>query len=62
MNNFCHTFLAKGVRKVAEPHLEIPEYISIHLLSREDVEKLLITVSIIESIMQTPLWKYLKDN
>lgn len=59
MNNLCHTFLAVGVHKKQEPQLEKSEDIKVHLLSYEEVIKLLNNSSIIEGIMQAPLWKYL---
>lgn len=62
MNNYCHTFLAKGVRKVTEPQLESSEDIRVHLKSQSEIEELLITDSIIEAVMQAPLWRYVKLN
>lgn len=59
MNNFCHTFLAEGVKKVAEPHLESSEDIYVHLKSQREIEELLTNNSIIEAVMQAPLWRYL---
>lgn len=62
MNNFCYTFLARGARKVVEPHLEASEDIRVHLFTKEEIEQLLTTDSIIEGVMQAPLWRYLKEN
>lgn len=59
MNNICHTFLAVGVRKAQEPALELSEDIRVHLYSRDEVLQLLNNNSIIEGVMQAPLWKYL---
>lgn len=59
MNNLCHTFLAVGVHKTQAPMLENSEDIIVHALSRDEVIKLLNNSSIIEGIMQAPLWKYL---
>lgn len=59
MNNLCHTFLAKDVRKISEPQQETTEDIKIFFYTRKNVEKLLINKSIIEASMQAPLWKYL---
>lgn len=61
MNNLCHTYLARGVCRQAEPNLEASEEIRVHLLSREEIEKLLITNSIIEGVMQAPLWRYFRE-
>lgn len=59
MNNFCHTFIAEGVKKVTEPHLESSEDIYVHLKSQREIEELLTNDSIIEAVMQAPLWRYL---
>ena len=62
MNNFCHTFLADGVKTVAEPHLESSEDIYVHLKSQREIEELLTNNSIIEAVMQAPLWRFIKVN
>lgn len=61
MNNICHTFLAIGVKKVSEPQLEASEDIHVHLFSKEKIIGLLKTDSIIEAVMQAPLWKYINE-
>lgn len=61
MSNYCHTFLAKGVRKQTDTNLEKSEDIRVHLLNREELKRLLITGSIIEGVMQAPLWRYLLE-
>lgn len=62
MSNLCHTFIAHGVRRVSDPHLESSEDIRVHLLSKKEIEQLLLTDSIIEGVMQAPLWRYLMYN
>lgn len=62
MNNLCYTFLAKGVKKLAEPQLEVSEDLRIHFLTKNEIKDLLLTNSIIEGVMQAPLWKYLNEN
>lgn len=59
MNNICYTFLAVGVQKVQKPKLESSEDIQVHLYNREKVIELLNNFSIIEGVMQAPLWNYL---
>lgn len=59
MNNLCYTFLAIGVQKLRAPMPESSEDIIVHLLSRDEIIKLLNNSSIIEGIMQASLWKYL---
>ena len=58
MNNTNYTFLAREVKKTAEPKQDITENIKVVLLSSEDVFKLLLDGNISEGIMQAPLWKY----
>lgn len=60
MSNLCYTFIAHGVRKVTEPNLEASEIINVSFLTREEVRKLLENGSIIEGVMQAPLYRFLK--
>lgn len=60
MNNYCYTFLAEGVKKVANPHLESSEEIRVHFKSQSEIKDLLMNGSIIEAVMQAPLWRYIK--
>lgn len=59
MNNLCYTFLATGVKRVASPHLEKSEDIRVFLMTLNEIENLLIEESIIEAVMQAPLWRYI---
>lgn len=61
MSNICHTFLAVGVKKVQQPTLEPSEDIQVYLCNREEVIELLNNNSIIEGVMQAPLWKFMID-
>jgi ADP-ribose pyrophosphatase YjhB (NUDIX family) len=58
MNNVNYTFLAKGVKKIAERSLDSTETIEVCLMSSEEVISLLLKGEISEGIMQAPLWKY----
>ena len=58
-NNICHCYLAKGVSKKADQHLERTEEIRIHLLSDQEVFSLLNHGLIKEAVMAAPLWRYL---
>lgn len=62
MNNFCYTFLALGVNKNDERHLEDSEDINICFVSKDELIQLLNQKKIIEGVHQAPLWKYLFDN
>lgn len=59
MNTVCHTFIAKNVKKISEPQLESTEDIIVRFLTKDEILQLLNTDSIIEGVMQAPLWKYL---
>lgn len=59
MTNLCYCFLAKGVRKVHEQHLDKSEDIRIQLISESELRKLLADDCFIEGIMAAPIWKYL---
>ena len=59
MTNMTHCFLAVGVEKMSEPHLDPTEDLSVHLLSRGEVCSLIKNNEIIQSLMVAPLLKYL---
>lgn len=58
MTNLNYTYLAKGVKKVSEPHQESSEDIEITLMSADQVRQLLIDESITQGCMLAMLWKY----
>jgi 8-oxo-dGTP pyrophosphatase MutT (NUDIX family) len=60
--NMVHCFLATGVEKVAEQHLDATEDISVSLHSPDFVRKLLVDNQILQAIMAAPLWKYFYTN
>ena len=53
-----HTFIATGVQKISDQHLDATEDISVHLLSRDEVFALLQRGDIIQALMAAPLWRY----
>lgn len=57
-NNYTHCFVATGVEKIGTQNLDRTEDISVHLLSRQEVEMLLEKNLISQSLMAAPLWKY----
>ena len=59
MTNLTHCFLATGVEKIAEQHLDATEDLEIHLLTREEVCNLLRNNKMMQSLMVAPLQKYL---
>lgn len=62
MTNLCHCFVATGVERLSEQHLEETEDISIHLLTTDEVRALLVGNEIRQALMAAPLWKYFAEN
>lgn len=58
MNNLNYCFIATGVERIGEQHLDDTEDINVHLLTPEEVKQLLINDRIKQSLMAAPLWKY----
>lgn len=57
-DNLTHCFLACGVVKVSEQHLDATEDIAVKLLTRGEVKAMLLADSVKQSLMAAPLWKY----
>lgn len=57
-NNLTHYFIAEGVELTGTQHLDRTEDIEVHLLTREEVRRLLDSGEIVQSLMAAPLWKY----
>ena len=57
--NSSHTFLAVGVERLSEQHLEESEDIKVVLLEREEVIRMLKNDEFHQAMMAAPLWKYL---
>ena len=58
MSNCTHCFLATGVEKVGEPHLDATEELEVYLLEEDEVKSLLKNNELIQSLMIAPLLKY----
>lgn len=56
--NLAHTFLAVGVERVGEQHLDETEELTCHLFLPEEVFALLRNGEIYQALMAAPLWKY----
>ena len=61
-NNLTYCFLATGVEKVMERHLEPTEDIVVEVLRPEQVRTLLLKNEIIQATHAAPLWKYFAEN
>ena len=57
-NNLTYCYLATGVEPLGEQHLDPTEDLRVHLLTREEVLKLLRTDRIRQALMAAPLWRY----
>lgn len=62
MNNTTYCFLAVGVEKLSEQHLDESEDLTVHLLSMEQVRDMMLNDEIRQSLMAAPLWKYFALN
>lgn len=58
MNNYTHCFVATGVEKVSDCHLDATEELEVFLLSEDELFELLSTDRIVQATMAVPLWKY----
>lgn len=58
-NNLTYCFLAKGVEKTDEQHLDDTEDIEVHTLTRDQLLDLLLNDEIKQSLMLAPMWKYM---
>ena len=58
-NNLTYCYVAEGVRKISGQHLDKTEDVAVHILSREEVEKLLKDDALKQSLMVAPLLRYL---
>lgn len=60
--NLTHCFLATGVEKIGEQHLDPTEDLRVHLLTRAEVLELLRSDRIRQALMAAPLWRYFCEN
>ena len=58
MTNTTHCFLAIGVEKVAEPHLDATEELTVLFMRPEEVMRMLDQNQLCQSLMIAPLYKY----
>lgn len=62
MTNMNYSFLARGVEYSGERHLEQTEDIEIHLLSYDEVKRIVREGGIKQGQMLAPIWKYIAEN
>ena len=58
MTNRCHCFLATRVEKITTQHLDATEDIEVHLVSRNEMLRMLKNNELYQAMMYAPLWKY----
>lgn len=61
-NNLAYSFIARGVKQIAGQHLDATEDVSVRILTREEVYRLLADDAIKQSLMAASLWKYFALN
>ena len=57
--NLVYTYLATGVEKISDQHLENSEDITVHLLSLDELREHLASGSLKQATHLAPLWKYI---
>ena len=57
-NNLTHCFIATGVQKLQDQHLDRTEDIEVTLLTRQEVLDLLNSDTLKQALMLAPRWKY----
>lgn len=60
--NMTYCFVAENVEWIAPQNLEDSEDLTVHLLSVDEVKKLLIDDQIKQSLHAAPLWRYFAEN
>lgn len=61
-NNLTHCFLATGVERLGDQHLDPTEDLRVHLMTRSEVLELLRTNRIRQALMAAPLWRYFAEH
>lgn len=62
MNNWCHCFLAEGVKHTSDQHLDRTECLEPFLATREEVYGWLSRGELKQALMIAPLWKYFVES
>lgn len=57
-NNFTYSFIADGVEKISEQHLDTTEDVEVKLLDESEVIDLISSDKMKQALMAAPLWKY----
>ena len=62
MNNLCYCFVAEGVEKISDQHLEKTEDIAVHLMSEKEVKRETTNGGLMQALMLAPLYKYMYES
>ena len=62
MTSICHIYIATGVKRVSEQHLDETEDIDIQILTKEELIKAMCNGEISQGDMLAPLWRYMYEN
>ncbi|MBO7609784.1 MAG: NUDIX hydrolase [Muribaculaceae bacterium] len=57
-DNITHCFLAQGVKKIDEQHLDQSEDIEVLIMTRQEVYDMLSNNQMLQALMAAPLWRY----
>ncbi|MCM1355393.1 MAG: NUDIX hydrolase [Staphylococcus sp.] len=57
-NNLSYSFIARGVEKISDQHLDETEDIKVEILTEDEVWDMLVNDEMKQSLMAAPLWKY----
>lgn len=57
-NNLTYSFIADGVEKISEQHLDTTEDVEVKLLDESEVIDLISSDKMRQALMAAPLWKY----
>ncbi|MGN0206455.1 MAG: NUDIX hydrolase [Muribaculaceae bacterium] len=57
-NNLTYSFIADGVEKISEQHLDTTEDVEVKLLDESEVIDLISSDKMKQALMAAPLWKY----
>lgn len=60
-NNRVYCFVAEGVERLADQHLDATEDIGVHLFARDEVLALLRDDLLRQALMAAPLWRYFHE-
>lgn len=57
-DNLSYSFIARGVEKISEQHLDETEDVKVEILTEAQVYSMLANDELKQALMAAPLWKY----